>query len=366
MTVYDDIAHNAIVIYDKESHMRDVVKHISPFSSIVSCEIGKVLSLSVRKYCICIICVDINDRNVSSIIEELVVRANNRGVSTLFVLDESLRRDAGSIFSMGGTGYIIRPLSPQKLNLMIGEYVNRFIEKSWTKMSDIQSSALKASLKSFNNMMLNAAQRMAPDFSGIQASCRQVIQVTQVDGLEAWISALRGHHNRTFSHSMQTCAYLVEFAHEIGISGEDLENLAIAGVVHDIGKIHVPQHILDKPGRLNRAEFNVVKRHPFIGYQILRQNEEFDAVILDAALHHHERLDGSGYPDGLRGGQISNVAALAAIADVFSALTEKRPYKEELSNEEAYDLMLGMVQHLDASLVRSFEPIAIRRKSLAA
>jgi HD-GYP domain-containing protein (c-di-GMP phosphodiesterase class II) len=357
---------HTMVIHNNKNSAANISGFISPDPSIITSDISNIHDIDMNNFALFIICIDDYSDENSDILDEFISRASGFGISTLFVIEESFRTHIAKIFSIGGTACIMCPLSQQKMNLIISEYTNKFIENSWDKLSRLQSSALKASLDSFKNMMTNAGQSEPLHFGDIQASARQAVQAIQSEGLQAWNFALKEHHNHIFSHSLQTCGYLVEFSHEIGISGEEIENLAIAGIVHDIGKVHIPQWILNKPGQLSPDEFNVIKHHPAVGYEILQQNSEIPAVVLDATLHHHERLDGSGYPDGLKGSQISNVALLVAIADVFSALTEKRPYKEELSNEEAYDLMLGMDKHLDMSLVQDFEPIAFKQRKLSA
>ena len=365
MTYLNNTSLYTTIIYNNKNSYTDVVECLSPHARIITSNISNIYDIDMDRCVLFIICIDdYSDKNLD-ILLEFTSRASEHGISTLFVIEEEFRGDIAKIFSIGGTGYILRPLSRQKMKPIATEYTNRFIENSWDDFSKLQSSALKASLNSFNNMMTSANQDKPLHFPDIQASGRQVVEAIKSEGLQAWNSALKDHHDSTFSHSLQTCGYLVEFSHEIGISGEEIENLAIAGIVHDIGKIRIPHWILNKPGRFTRAEFNVVKRHPTVGYKILQKNPEISADILDATLHHHEHLDGSGYPDGLRGSQISNVALLVAVADVFSALTEKRPYKEALSNEEAYDQMLEMENHLDMSLVQAFEPIAFKQRRLA-
>lgn len=173
------------------------------------------------------------------------------------------------------------------------------------------------------------------------------------------MSAIRTHHNYTYRHSMMVSGYLISFALLLGIRGQDLQNIAVGGILHDIGKALIPLGILDKPGPLNQEEWQEMRKHPTHSRKNMMGSDCHPSVI-DGCVHHHEKLDGTGYPEGLKGDEISDIARMVAIADVFSGLTEKRSYKPSLSNKKAFDIMLSMDGHLDLDLVSAFKPIAIQ------
>ncbi len=138
-------------------------------------------------------------------------------------------------------------------------------------------------------------------------------------------------------HLLRMARYSELIAEEIGMSEEDVRILTMAAPLHDIGKIGVPDSILLKRGSLTDEEMAIMRKHPLIGYEILRDSQSrFIQIGAQIALRHHERWDGSGYPDGLRGEQIPLTARIVAIADVLDALTSERPYKHAWSNEEAF------------------------------
>ncbi len=120
------------------------------------------------------------------------------------------------------------------------------------------------------------------------------------------------------------------------MSTEMIEGLRMAGLVHDIGKIHVPAELLSKPGRLSELEFSVIKTHSQAGYEIL-MDVEFPWPIAETVLQHHERLDGSGYPSGLKGAEISLEAKIIAVADVVEAMSSHRPYRPALGVDKALE-----------------------------
>ena len=139
-------------------------------------------------------------------------------------------------------------------------------------------------------------------------------------------------------HLLRMSHYAEAIAEAIGMPDEDVQILTSAAPLHDIGKIGIPDAVLLKRGSLTDEEFAVMRRHPLIGYDILRDSQSrFVQMGAMIALRHHERWDGSGYPDGLKGVEIPLPARIVALADVFDALTSERPYKRAWSAEEAFD-----------------------------
>lgn len=128
--------------------------------------------------------------------------------------------------------------------------------------------------------------------------------------------------------------YVSRIARELGLAPEHIHGIRLAGTVHDVGKIGVPAEILSKPGQLNDIEFSLIKLHPTIGYEILK-DVEFPWPIAQMVLQHHERLDGSGYPAGLKGEQILLETRILSVADVVEAMFSFRPYRPGLGIEKA-------------------------------
>ncbi|HBZ05162.1 MAG TPA: phosphodiesterase [Massilia sp.] len=139
----------------------------------------------------------------------------------------------------------------------------------------------------------------------------------------------------TFLHSVSVCTLLVAFCRSRGMDDETIYQAGIGGLLHDTGKALVPDHILNKAGRLTDEEFAIIKKHPRDGYDILRQTPEIGQIPLDITLHHHERRDGSGYPDRQAEGQISELAQMAAIVDVYDAITSDRCYHKGMPAADA-------------------------------
>lgn len=171
------------------------------------------------------------------------------------------------------------------------------------------------------------------------------------------ITRLKKQDQYTYVHSLAVSALMTSFARRLGMPESDVFDYGLAGLVHDIGKIVVPERILKKPGSLTEAEFALVRTHPEQGYRLLSQHAGAPDIVLDVCRHHHERLDGSGYPHGLKGDQISRAARIAAICDVYDALTSNRSYKAAWKAGEAIGRMSDWDGHFDRDLLFGFMKI---------
>lgn len=207
----------------------------------------------------------------------------------------------------------------------------------------------------------------------VRARVRAHLSLVQVSKLEKsyhdaiFMLGEAGHFNddETGDHIWRMAAYSALLAKEFGWNEEDVELLGYAAPMHDTGKIGIPDAILRKPGKLDENEWQIMKRHCEYGYQILSKSKApLFAVAAEVALYHHEKWDGSGYPENLSGSNIPESARIVAIADVFDALTTERPYKKPWTTEKAFEqIRNGAGQHFDPTLATCF--IDIRDKVLA-
>lgn len=170
----------------------------------------------------------------------------------------------------------------------------------------------------------------------------------------ASVTRLRAKDDYTFTHSVAVCALMISLAREAGASADLVRDLGAAGLLHDVGKLQIDEAILRKPGDLTVEERQQIARHPELGHAMLSAEMGVPAAALDVCLHHHERLDGSGYPFGLREGSITQAARMAAICDVYDAMTSHRPYRKGMSPVEALTQMAAMEGHFDRHLLFRF------------
>ncbi len=170
----------------------------------------------------------------------------------------------------------------------------------------------------------------------------------------ALVAAIDKKDHYTSGHSERVGFLTRLIAQEFGLSAAELQITEWAGLLHDIGKIGIPETILCKPGKLTKEEFDVIKKHPRMGYDILKPIASFE-LVLDGVLYHHENPDGSGYPKGLHGDQIPLVARIIHVADTFDALTSTRSYREAFSYERAYEIIRqDMGKRMDREAAEAF------------
>ena len=142
------------------------------------------------------------------------------------------------------------------------------------------------------------------------------------------LSRLKTADNYTYLHSVSVCVLMIALGRQLGMKNDMVKQAGIAGLLHDIGKVFIPDEVLNKPGKLTDEEFNIVKTHPVKGWEFLKNSGEVNDLILDVCRHHHERVDGMGYPDKLSGEALTLFARMGAVCDVYDAITSNRSYKK--------------------------------------
>lgn len=168
------------------------------------------------------------------------------------------------------------------------------------------------------------------------------------------LARLKSADTYTYMHSVAVCALMVALARQLGQDEEQVRIAGIAGLLHDIGKMAIPDQLLNKPGRLTDDEFRIVRTHPQRGYHMLRTSGQVSEEVLDAVLHHHEKYGGSGYPDRLAGEQISLLARMTAVCDVYDAITSTRVYKAAWDPAESLHRMAQWKGHFDEYVLQAF------------
>lgn len=170
------------------------------------------------------------------------------------------------------------------------------------------------------------------------------------------LARLKNKDDYTYMHSVAVCALMVALARQLGLSEEETRDAALAGLLHDIGKMAISSTILNKPGKLTETEYRSIKGHPEAGHRILLKGHGVGQAALDVCLHHHEKMDGSGYPHGLSGEQISLYARMGAVCDVYDAVTSNRPYKQGWCPAESLRKMAewSKNQHFDEKIFQAF------------
>jgi len=163
------------------------------------------------------------------------------------------------------------------------------------------------------------------------------------------------HDYYTYTHSVNVFTYCVALAQHLGFPEDEVRRFGIGALLHDIGKSNLPLDVINSPGQLTDEQWQLMRIHPVHGYDILVEQGMQDPIVLDVTRHHHEKLNGKGYPDRLEGDQISHWARITTIVDIFDALTTRRSYKEARHSFESLQFMRAhMADEIDLDLFRNF------------
>jgi putative nucleotidyltransferase with HDIG domain len=225
------------------------------------------------------------------------------------------------------------------------------VEDETERARTIVGKSKRAVMKMFGE----ARMGRAIEVSGIAPMVEEIsASVARNPSALIGIARLKRKDEYTYMHSVAVCALMINLARTLELDETLVHELGLAGLLHDIGKMAVPDPVLNKPGRLNDDEFAVVREHPQRGYDLVIASENAPAIAAEVVLHHHEKYDGTGYPHGLKGEEISLYARMGAICDVYDAITSNRPYKDGWAPAESIARMLEWHGHFDPRLLDAF------------
>ena len=180
------------------------------------------------------------------------------------------------------------------------------------------------------------------DVDGCKGVAHKIVdQILHNRTLSLDLTDLRSFDGYTYAHSVNVAVLSCIIGFGLKMKESDLEQLVMAGLLHDLGKLRIPPEILNKPGRLTSDEYEIMKTHARLSYEIISQRWDISAYVKVAVLYHHENVDGSGYPDGIDGSQMTIFTKILHVADVYDALVAKRPYKNPYSPYDACEYLMG-------------------------
>jgi putative nucleotidyltransferase with HDIG domain len=277
----------------------------------------------------------------------------------VFLLERKARLSVVQAYALGATHVLTQPVNKARL---LAKLADR--NSSDATASGIPTRGLEAAMAGAACIasMFSAASDGTPiDVRGVKDAGRRIAESIAEDGLSEWLTTVRRHHEGTYQHCLLVTGVAIDFGLSLGVGKVDIERLYSAAMFHDLGKAKIPLTILDKPGQLDPEERTLIETHPVTGYEVLKDNGGISPEILDAVRHHHEYLDGSGYPDALCAESISDMVRILTISDIFAALVEQRSYKPTMARALAYEIIRGMHGKLETPLVAAFRDVALTR-----
>ena len=305
--------------------------------------------------------VDINLRSPES-----VQRVRNklrgdayRSMPRLFVLADALHHGTMQALALGATDTISRPLQADAILQRIRAAFPDTAAYDATDRGKTLNRGVEAAHAVLTKMLEKLPLGVPLTFDDVIAAESKILKAIKHSSLREWLTTVGCHHVGSYRHCLFVTGFAVAFAQHLGMRDDDQRRLTRAALLHDVGKAFVPVALLDKPGKLTDEEMAEVRQHPRRGYEALAAQGGFPPEMLDVVLHHHEFLDGSGYPNGLTSNQISDIVRLTTIVDIYAALVEKRAYRMPFTHSRAFTMMEGMGGKLDQQLLQAFRPVAL-------
>lgn len=308
------------------------------------------------------IVVDVDLKSAESVqrLRRKLVGKAYQSIPRLFVLSDALHHGTTQAWALGATDTIQRPFEAQAVLRRLDASFAGLAEK---EPSSISREALNRGVAAAHAVLvrvfekLRAGVPLTPD--DIMQEEGRILKALKRSSLKEWVLAVSKHHNRSYRHCLLVTGFAVAFGQHLGMREEDQRRLARAGLIHDVGMAFIPLTVLNKVTPLTAAEDEILRGHTRRGFEALSKQASFPREMLDVVLHHHELLDGSGYPDGLHNGEITDIVRIITIADVFSCFIEQMRRQPDFTRQQAFGIMESMGDKLDMQLVQAFRAVAL-------
>ncbi|WP_240232941.1 HD-GYP domain-containing protein [Devosia lacusdianchii] len=294
---------------------------------------------------------DVDLRRIDLVRKLKGVLLRRGGGCRLFIVDPDSRVTTVHASVLGADMTLPRPAKASEINAAIRKHFG----VSTARIDDeAVARSIEAGVEALDQSFRSMTENAPLDTTSVLNASGQIAEAVSELGVDDWLATVKGYHVGTFQHCMLVTGVAAAFASRAGMARRDVVRLTVAGLLHDIGKAVVPIELLDKPTALTPEEMAIVRMHPVTGYNYLAASSTISPDALRSVRHHHEFLDGTGYPDGLSGSEIDDLTRIITICDIYSALIERRSYKEPKSPVQAMVILNAMAAagKLETSLVR--------------
>jgi HD-GYP domain-containing protein (c-di-GMP phosphodiesterase class II) len=347
---------SVLVIADRPNKLSDLRSMLEPRHR-VSCALLEDANNAGEGFDAVVIAVDL--RKVANITPLKEAGHNIRKArKRIFLLDQKTHLLMVQSYALGATRVLFNPVTERGLLAQLADRTSG--GASGEAASETQAAASTGAV-ALAGMFSSVLEGKPVDVAATHAAGGKIADSIASDGLSDWLDIVRRHHEGTYQHCLLVTGIAVDFGLSLGLARRDIHRLYSAAMFHDVGKAVIPVTVLDKPGALDPRERALVETHPAAGYEALKGTAGISLEVLDAVRHHHEYLDGSGYPDALSAASITDMVRILTISDIFAALIEYRGYRPTMSRENAYEIIRGMHGKLEAPLVAVFREVALNR-----
>ena len=342
--------------HDKSRELERILQSVSEVHTVSTSDLPDTPADQISG-----IVVDINLRSAESVqrVRNKLQHESYRTMPRLFVLADALHHGSMQAWALGATDTIARPFDAagilQRIRAAFPDSNSYDASERGKTLNRGVAAAHEVMIKIFHKLPAGEPLK----FSDVVQAENRILKALKHSSLREWLTAVGCHHADSFRHCLFVTGFAVAFAQHLGMREDDQRRLVRAALLHDVGKAFIPTAILDKPGLHNEEEKNEMRKHPRLGFEALAAQGGYPPEMLDVVLHHHEFLDGTGYPDGLRAEEISDIVRLTTIVDIYAALVESRPYRIPFTHARAFQIMEKMEGKLDQHLLVAFRPVTL-------
>lgn len=287
----------------------------------------------------------------------------NTGTNIIMVTPRHERESMEKAMKYGVCDFLVVPFRKSDMVEKVSRWINADVESSWSDLDPGQEKILRFTMQTLNRARGRAGEAGTPvDYSDFLGVSKLIVDTAGGSSIYRLLDAVKEHDDYTFVHSLRTGIYLSLFASSAGFTRAEAETMTVGGVFHDIGKARIPLEVLNKGGGFEPDEWLVMKEHVRHSVDVLLSSRNIAKTVIDIAWCHHERLDGTGYPRGLKGSEIGTQPRMASIVDAYVALTDRRVYKRALSQEMSFKILEAEPDHFDQELVAGFKRAVYGRR----
>lgn len=348
------LAHSSpdiVLVSDNPSRSKQLLDVLKPWFEVDVVPLGKAETLDPPAGSIFVIAANLENTATFQAVRQMLEAHDRPSIFVFATFNSGSIAKSKALHAMES---FVWPVKNAEFILAARRALSMRVEQSWKLLDEAQTVALESCATTMRTCFSQCRNGQDLPLDAVRDTTGKIAAAAGDTHLETWLGSIEHYHDYTFTHCMFVCFTIVAFGQSIGIKNGDLTHLTVGALLHDIGKSRVPVAILDKPTKLDTDEWRIMEQHPEYSRQILMAEQDIEKNTIDMAVHHHEKLDGTGYPDGLKGAEISDLVRLTALADVYSALVDKRSYKPGFPPQKALEIMADMKDALDQDFVKTF------------
>lgn len=356
-------AYKVLVVDDSES----IKKYLSQQLKQIGCEVvtavGTTAISKAIQFVPDMVLLDIEMPAVNGFEVLREIRTYDAFKATPVIMLSALgdRANVINAFKRGANDYIVKPFN---IGVLLGKLIgwqNAEVETQWSGLSHEQGKVLRLLKVVMEESFENLRKSTPLPAVAIRNACEILYFTIESEGAEAILKAVEGYNTTMFLHSLLMCVYIMLYTRYKKYAADDVIDLSMGGLLHDIGSVKIPNEILFKPGKLDITEYNELKLHVQYGIEIMDKTPDIPQKVKNICRYHHERMDGSGYLQGLKADKICQEARLAAVVETYCAITTKTVYRVPKTTSEAISSMMTFKGQLDPEILEAFKDAALKK-----